>query len=80
MKPDNTTAKLELTIGLLESLKDECPLRANIINSHIEQIKGVIIDETNKYRTLVDLASGNSWGYTTKSNVINDNICTCLNK
>ncbi len=80
MTPDNTTAKLELTIGLLESLKDECPLRANIINSHIEQIKGVIIDETNKYRTLVDLASGNSWSYTTKQGINSNFICTCMNK
>ena len=80
MTPDNTTAKLELTIGLLESLKEECPLRANIIDSHIEQIKGVIIDETNKYRALVDLANGNSWGNPTVASINSNFICTDLDK
>ena len=76
MTPDNTTAKLELTIVLFESLKEECPLRADIINEHIEQIRGIIDEETNKHRALVDIVSRNGWGYTPKQNVTLDDFRT----
>ncbi len=78
MKPDNTSAKLKLTIGLLESLKDNNPKRISVIKEHIEQLEGIIEAENNKYRALANIINGDSWSYTSKPCAVADTICTDL--